>query len=175
MTGPASSGSLRVALADEGHRRLLARELLASGLYVTLVLLAGLVAVPASRLPSDRKVAAIILGTAVGLLLAHWLAFRLAAHMTTEEGHWSPTAAQEAVAQLVGGLCAAVVGAAPFLFLDGRTALRTALLLLATLPAVTGCLIARLRGRAWPLALLNGAWVLVLALAVVEVKNALSH
>ena len=64
----------------------------------------------------------LILGTAVGLLLAHWLAFRLAARITTEQGGWTPSAAQEAAAQLAGGLAVAVLAAAPFLLLDGTSA-----------------------------------------------------
>jgi hypothetical protein len=160
---------------DAAHRRLLARELLASGLYVDLVLLAALVAVPANRLPADRVLAAIILGTSLGLLLAHWYAFRLAAHVTTELGHWTPSAAQEATAQLAGGLGVALLGAVPFLLLDGSAALTTALLILASLPAVVGFLIARLRGRARGVALVSAAGVLAVALAVVAVKNALEH
>lgn len=166
-----------VAAETEGraHRRLLARELLASALYVTLVLLAALVAVPSDRLPSDRHLVGIILGTSLGLLLAHWFAFRLAAHITTEQGHWSPSAAQEAAAQLVGGLAVASLAAAPFVLFDSATALAVTLWLLAALPAVAGFLIARLRGSSWVLALATAAWVLALAAGVVVLKNALGH
>ena len=106
------------------HRRALARELLASALYVALVLLAALIAVPADRLPPDADMVWLMLGTAIGLLLAHWLAFRLAARITAEDGGWTPSAAQEAAAQLMGGLAVAVLAAAPFLVLDGTAARR---------------------------------------------------
>jgi len=174
---PADGGAAAAGVRpkDAAHRRLLARELLASALYVDLVLLAALVAVPSNRLPADRVLAAIILGTSLGLLLAHWYAFRLAAHLTTEQGHWTPSAAQEATAQLAGGLGVALLGAAPFVLLDGSTALTAALLLLAALPAVVGFLIARLRGRGRGAALVSGLAVLAVALAVVAVKNALGH
>lgn len=161
--------------SDPEHDRLLLRELLASALYLTLVLLAALVAVPADRLPSDRRVVWLILGTALGLLAAHWLAFRLAARLTTEQGGWSPSAAQEAGAQLTGGMAVAVLAAVPFLLLDGDAALSVTLGLLAALPAVAGCLIARLRGHSWTFALVTGAATLVLAAVVVVLKNLVTH
>lgn len=164
-----------VAAEHDAHLRVLGRELLASALYVALVLLAALIAVPADRLPPDADMVWLILGTAVGLLLAHWLAFRLAARITTEAGSWTPSAAQEAGAQLVGGLAVAMLAAVPFLVLDGTAARVGSLLILAALPAVAGCLIARLRGRSWLFALTAGGLVLVLAVGVVALKNTLGH
>ena len=52
------------------HRRALAREFFASALYVALVLLAALVALPRDRLPTDHAVMATLFGTALGLVLA---------------------------------------------------------------------------------------------------------
>ena len=171
-----SSNTVEATAATEqdAHRRVLAREVLASALYVALVLLAALLAVPSDRLPPDAEMVWLILGTAVGLLLAHWLAFRLAARITTE-GDWTPSAAQEAAAQLAGGLAIAVLAAAPFLALDGTSARVASLAALAALPALAGCLIARLRGRTWLFALTAGALVLVLAAGIVAAKNTLGH
>lgn len=163
------------ATAQAAHRRVLAREGLASALYVALVLLAALLAVPSDRLPPDADMVWLILGTAVGLLLAHWLAFRLAARLTAEQGGWTPSAAQEAAAQLAGGLTVAALAAAPFLLLDGTAARVASLAALAALPALAGCLIARLRGRTWRFALTAGALVLILAAGVVAAKNTLGH
>ena len=157
------------------HQRVLFRELLASAMYVALVLLAALIAVPHDRLPPDGDIVRLMIGTAVGLLLAHWLAFRLAARITAEDGGWTPSAAQEASAQLMGGLAVAVLAAAPFLVLDGTAARVGSLLILAALPAVTGCLISRLRGRSWVFALTAGGLVLAIAVGVVAVKNTLGH
>lgn len=173
MTG--SDITLAAAAEHEAHRRTLAREMLASALYVALVLLAALIAVPDDRLPSDTDMVRLMLGTAVGLLLAHWLAFRLAARITAEDGGWTPSAAQEAGAQLIGGLAVAVLAAAPFLVMDGPAARVGSLLVLAALPAVTGCLIARLRGRSWVFAITAGGLVLALAVGVVALKNTLGH
>jgi hypothetical protein len=163
------------AAAHVAHRRALAREALASGLYVALVLLAALIAVPTEQLPSDAHMAWIVLGTALGLLLAHWLAFRLAARITTEQGDWTPSAAQEAAAQFAGGLAVAVLAAAPFVVLEAASARVAALAALAALPALAGCLIARLRGRTWLFALTTGVLVLILATGVVAAKNILGH
>lgn len=165
----------QVPAAGEEHRRVLAREFLASTLYLTLVLLAALVAVPVDRLPSDERLVWVVLGTSLGLLLAHWFAFRLATRITTEQGAWSPSAAREAGAQLSGGLCVALLAAAPFVLLDGSAALWTSLLLLAALPAVAGLLVARLGGRTWVFAVTTGVVTLVVALAVVVLKNFLGH
>lgn len=157
------------------HRRLLVREALASALYLALVLLAGLVALPVEALPRDSVVVASLVGTAVGLVLAHWFAFRLAAHLTAEGGHWSRSAAQEAAAQVVGAAAVAAVAAVPFLVLSGRTAVLVSLALLATLPALTGAVVARLRGAPTVSTVVTALVVLVLALAVVAVKAALGH
>jgi hypothetical protein len=169
---------VRVAEAHhalESHHRLLARELLASALYVALVLLAALVAVPVEQLPDDAWLMSLVLGTALGLILAHWFAFRLAAPLTAEDGSWSPTAAQEAGAQLAGGMSVAVLAVLPFVVFDGVTAYRMAEVLLVALPALTGGLIERIRGRSWRRAVLTGVVVLGLAVAVVVVKNLLGH
>jgi hypothetical protein len=63
--------------ASESHAQLVAREFFAAALYTALVLLAALVAVPVDRLPDDADLVATMAGTAIGLVLAHWLAFRL--------------------------------------------------------------------------------------------------
>lgn len=158
---------------DEG--RLVAREFFAAALYMALVLLAVLVAVPSERVPSDESVVALLIGSAIGLMLAHWLAFRLAAHLTEEGGFAAQSAAREAAAQIGGGLAVATLAAIPFLLLDGQAALTGALVVLAALPAMTGLAIARLRGRSWLSSLVAAAVVLVLAVVIVLVKEALGH
>jgi len=159
----------------ESHRRVLARELLAAALYMALVLLAALVAFPVQRLPDDHVVVATLVGTALGLILAHWLAFRLAAHLTDEGGVWSGSAPQEAGAQVAGGVGVALLASVPFLVLDGAEALRVSLLLLAAMPALTGLAIARLRGRSWVSSGIAAAIVVGLAVTIVEIKAAVGH
>lgn len=166
--------SERVELAGP-HARLLAREGIASSLYLALVLLGAVVATPADSFPSDRVAIKLLLGTALGLVLAHWLAFRLAARLTDSSGGLTATAGQEAGAQILGALAVALAATGPFLVLDGRAARISALLVLAALPASAGLMIARLNGLGWSGALLRGAVVLVLATVVVAVKASVDH
>lgn len=173
---PAAAGRAHAGLVeDAAHRRSLVREGLTSALYVALVLLATLVVVPQERLPSDLHLVQLMLGAGIGLLVAHWFAFRLATRLTSEQGAWTRTDAEEAAVMLLGGLAPGVVAAVPFLLLDGRPALVTALLLLAAFPAIAGGLVARLQGRSWLVSVLSGATVLLLAAGVVVLKAALSH
>lgn len=151
------------------------REFFAAALYMALVLLAVLVAVPTEILPSDESVVGLLIGSAIGLTLAHWLAFRLAAHLTEEGGFAAQSAAREAAAQVAGGVGVAALAAVPFLLLDGETALTGALVVLAAMPALTGLAIARLRGRSWLSSLVTAAVVLLLAVVVVMVKEGLGH
>ncbi len=155
--------------------RLAAREFFAAALYMALVLLAVLVAVPKDRLPPDADVAGLLVGSAIGLTLAHWLAFRLAAHLTEEGGFATESAVREAGAQVGGGVAVAAIASLPFLLLDGEAALIGSLVMLAALPALTGMAIARLRGRSWLPTIVTGAIVLALAVVVVLVKTALGH
>lgn len=158
-----------------GHTRVVAREFFAAALYMALVLLAALVAFPVDRLPTDGTVVSTLVGTAVGLVLAHWLAFRLAAHLTDVDGVWSAATGKEAAAQVAGGVSVALVASVPFLLADGADAVRVALWLLAALPALTGLAIARLRNRSWVRSGAAAAAVFLVALVVVEVKAAVGH
>lgn len=161
--------------AGDETTRLAAREFFAAALYMALVLLAVLVAVPTESVPPDEAMVGLLIGSALGLTLAHWLAFRLAAHLTEEGGLAAQSAAREAAAQVAGGVGVAVLAAAPFLVLDGEAALTGALVVLAAMPALTGLAIARLRGRSWVSSLVTAAVVLLLAVVVVLVKEGLGH
>lgn len=150
------------------------REALASGLYIALVLLATLAVIPVDRLPSDAEMVKILLGSAVGLVAAHWIAFRFASRIATEGGEWTSHAAREAGAQLAGGLVVAVAAAVPFLLLDGRSAILASLVVLALVPALAGYGIARRQGRSRPVAVAFAAGALVIAGAIVVLKASLS-
>ena len=159
---------------DVDHGRVVAREFFAAALYMALVQWAALVAVPTARVPNPGLVVQLLLGTAVGLVLAHWLAFRLAAHLA-EGGFAGAPAAREAASQVAGGLSVGVVASLPFVIFDAQTALDVAVLVLAALPALTGMAIARLRGRSWAASVLFGGAVLIAALAIVAVKAVVGH
>jgi hypothetical protein len=159
---------------SEYERERLTREFVASALYLDLVMLAGLAAVPTDHLPSGTEVAVIMLGGAVGLLAAHWLAFRLAVQVTAD-GAWSVHASREAVAQLAGGLLVVLLGAVPFLLLPESLAIRWSLLALAALPAAAGLAIGRFRGRSWRLSVVAGVVALLASGLVVMLKIAAGH
>jgi hypothetical protein len=161
--------------ATHEEARLAAREFFASSLYMALVLLAVLVAVPTESVPPDQTMMALLIGSALGLTLAHWLAFRLAAHLTDDAGFGAQSAAREAAAQIGGGLAVAALAALPFLLVDGEAALTGSLAVLAALPALTGLAIARLRGRSWLTSLVAAGVVLAVAILVVVIKAALGH
>ena len=157
------------------HRRALAREFFASALYVALVLLAALVALPRDRLPTDHAVMATLFGTALGLVLAHFVAFRFAAHFTAEAGRAEAPLIQEAAAGMAGGLLVAFIAGVPYVLFDGDDALLGSLIALATLPAIMGGAIARLRGRSRTQSLAAAGLALVAAMVVVYVKDFLGH
>jgi hypothetical protein len=173
---PITDPSLIPADSEQAaHRRALAREFFASALYVALVLLAALVAMPRTRLPSDHAVVATLFGTALGLILAHFVAFRFAAHFTAETGRAETPIIQEAAAGMAGGLLVAVVAAIPYFVFEGDDALLGSLLALATLPAIMGGAIARLRGRSWTQSLVAACLALLAAMVVVYIKDFLGH
>lgn len=167
--------STTIGPPDPRHRQVLAREFLASALYVAIVLLTALVALPRARMPSDISVVATMVGTAVGLIAAHFVAFRLAAHMTSEAGVAPAPVLEEAGAGFAGGLMVAILAALPFAVLDGNDALLATLIALAILPALMGLAIARLRGYSWTASAVTAGVVLTMALTVVGLKSALGH
>ncbi len=159
---------------DDHARTALVREFLTSGLYLAIVLWATSLVLSSTDLPPKGVIVAEIFGVTVGLLLAHWLAFRLAGQLA-EHGEWHPALAREGLAQLAGGLSAAVVAAVPFVFLEGPRALVLARWLLAALPALAGYAIARERGsRPFPAAMV-ALGVLAASFVVVAVKTALAY
>jgi len=163
-------------MAEEptAHEHHPAREFVACALYLDVVLLGGLAVVPSTHLPAGPTVAAVILGSAAGLLAAHWLSFRLAVQATTD-GTWHAADREAFVAQLAGGLGVALAGAAPFLVLSGPAAVRAAVLVLAAPPAAAGLVIGRLRGHSWPVSLGMALVALAAAVAVVALKARTGH
>jgi hypothetical protein len=164
-----------VAAHGPEHRQRVRREFVANALYVDLVILAGLVVVPADEIPEDRtEVAVLILGGSFGLLAAHWLAFRLAVQVTTV-GNWHKAASQEAAAQLAGGLGVAVLAVLPFLVFSGTTALRGALVALVAPLVAVGLAIGRLRGLPWFESAIVALIALLVSGVVVGVKIGVGH
>src|SRR4051812_20101505 len=109
--------------ADEGHSEVL-REAATMMLYVSVVEMAELVSLPEGHFPNGRvtgpigaALLAILWGTAVGLALAHWFAFRVAAPAFRGE---TPTLHDNEIglAQLGGAVLVAALSSIPVLFLS---------------------------------------------------------
>jgi hypothetical protein len=157
------------------YRRTLAREFLASALYLAIVVFTALIVIPESDLPSDRTLVLTIFGTSIGLILAHWFSFRLASVAVSAEESGFRHGSEEAAAQVTGGLVVAILASLPFIFADGETAYTIALFELALLPGVAGLAIGRVRGRSWVMSVGMATVAVVIACAVAAVKVVASH
>ncbi|HVG98854.1 MAG TPA: hypothetical protein VNK05_18240, partial [Chloroflexota bacterium] len=150
-------------------------EGLTMALYVSLSLLAVLVALPPSMDPGAAARPALTLClTSVGLILAHALAFRLSARLVH---HGALPAAQLELlaAQLAGGLAVTAVAVTPVLLIGGPEGVRAAEFLLLAFVAVVGYLAARAVPVSRPRALAYVAFVVALALGVLWIKSLVGH
>ena len=76
---------------------------------------------------------------------------------------------------MAGGLLVAMIAGIPYVVFDGDDALLGSLIALATLPAIMGGAIARLRGRSRTQSLAAAGLALIAAMVVVYVKDFLGH
>jgi len=149
-------------------------------LYVSVVEVAELAAIPEEHFANGRvtgavggTLLAIVWGTAVGLAIAHWFAFRLAAPAFRGE---RPTRVDTYIglAQLGGAMFVAVVSSLPVLFLSDVHAQETTGDVPALLIGVVGYLVARSTGRSRLAAFFYGATALALGILVALVKTRLA-
>lgn len=163
------------------------REAVTMVLYVSIVILAALAALPAGEdaihgdghTPTDLDgvhglaLAGLVWGTALGLALAHWFAFRLTAH-GFGRGAVSRTDVRIGLAQLAGAAVVALACTLPIvLFGDDRDVQATSAVP-ALIIGAAGYLASRAAGRSSARSTLTGVVVLVLGLLVVAIKNVLS-
>lgn len=157
--------------AVSGERQQAIRETLTMGLYLTISVLAVLVALPPGE-KSTVGVLALVWGTTMGLLLAHLLAFRLAARLFSG----AALGRHDRLAMLGQGLSALVVAtfaSLPLLLAEGESALDGMRLLLAGGIGVFAYLVGR--REAGPIrAVVYAVGVVVVALVVAVVKNTLA-
>ncbi len=149
------------------------REAVTMALYISLSLLAVLVALPKASTAESTDLWLTILLTAVALLLAHQLAFRISTRLVNK-GLLDASGVKLLGAQLIGGLMAAVAAALPVLIF-GPQAVRASELVLLLFVAATGYRAARSvpasRGRA----LMYVASVVVAVMVVLFVKSLVGH
>jgi len=158
------------------HRTHLVREAATMVLYVSVVEIAELAAIPEEHFAHGRvtgpvggALLAIVWGTAVGLAIAHWFAFRIAAPAFRGE---SPTRldAQIGLAQLAGAILVAAISSLPVLLLNDVRAQETTGDVPAVIIGVIGYFVARASGRGQLQAVAYGVTALALGVVVALVK-----
>jgi hypothetical protein len=156
------------------------REATTMVLYVAVVEIAELAALPESHLSAGRVTGAvggqlleIVWGTAVGLALAHWFAFRLAAPAFRGERP-SRDDTYIGLAQVAGAMLVAAVSSLPVLFFSDVRAQETTGDVPAVLIGVVGYLLARSAGKARLTSAFLGLTALALGVLVALVKSLLA-
>lgn len=142
-------------------------------LYISLSLLAVLVALPPGDESHEARTAVTLLVTAVGLVLAHHVAFRLSSRLV-DQGLITTESAQLLAAQICGALPVAVVAAVPPLLLGGTAGRVVSEVLLLAFVAGVGYTAARQtvgRGRS----ILYVGGVVIVVAGVVAVKSLVGH
>jgi hypothetical protein len=146
-------------------------------LYVAIVEIATLAALPESNLHHGHvtgtvggALLAVVWGTALGLALAHWFAFQLAARAFRRERHTNLDT-QVALAQLGGAVLVAALSSLPALLFSDLRARQTTGDVPAALVGVVGYLLARRAGSSRVKSTFYGATVCALGVLVALVKS----
>jgi hypothetical protein len=162
------------------HRTELLHEATVMILYVSIVEIAELAALPESHLafgrvtgPVGAGLLAIVWGTAVGLALAHWFAFGLAAPAFRGQ-HPSHLDTQIGLAQLAGAILVAALSSLPALLFSDVRAQETTGDVPALLVGIVAYLVARHTGSSRLASALYGVTGLALGVAVALVKSLLA-
>lgn len=143
------------------------RDAITSALYVAIVLLAALVALPDEQVDEPSLVASATLGTAVGLVLAHWFAFRVAAALFDGVGRTELLIG--AADMLAGFVVGALAAGAALVSVDA------AMLVLGGVVGGAGYAIGRRSGAGRIHAIGTAAIVLAAAAGVIAVKIAIDY
>jgi FtsH-binding integral membrane protein len=151
------------------------REGVTMALYVSLSLLAVMVVLPSDVGPgASESPAATIALTAVGLILAHVLAFRVSARLVGR-GRLARDHLEILGAQMAGGAIVTVVAVVPVLLLGAPAGVSVAELLLIAFIGLTGYAAARSVPLSRARAAVYMASVVVAALVVLGVKSLVEH
>lgn len=166
--------------ATTTHERERVREGVTMALYISFSLLAVLLARPTGYAddshPDDSRVqvAVTLALTALGLVLAHQLAFRLSTRLLNR-GVLDPESIAVLRAQLLGGLPVVAVAAVPVLLLGVRAGVLVSELLLIAIAGAVGYVTARSSGASTRRVMVNVAGVLVVVGALLAFKVAIGH
>ena len=166
MTGIESADTRASELAE------FRREGFTMAFYVAICLIAALT-VAGGDPDHTVDVIGIVWGTAIGLALAHWFAFRLSTKLVAGN-RFDRTDAQLAGAQLLGAASVAVIATIPILLAPPESELESARLALALTIGLAGFAVARTDGAPVLRSILYGGVILVMALAIALIKNTLA-
>src|SRR3954452_16237941 len=169
----------RARLPNEARAELL-REAVTMTLYVSVVLIAELAAIPEKHFADGRvtgavggQLLAIVWGTAVGLAVAHWFAFGLAAPAFRGERP-SRLDAYVGLVQVGSAIFVACVSSLPVLLLSDAHAQETTGDVPALLIGIAGYLLARATGRSRVPSISYGVTALSLGVLVALIKTRLA-
>jgi hypothetical protein len=152
----------------------LRREITTMVLYVAIVLLATVVAVPSADLVDDTEIIAILWGAAAGLAVAHWFAFHLAAQLYSG-GSVHRDDVRSGGLQVAAALLVALVSTLPMLLFGDRVGAGSAVIVLTGVIAAVGYIASRKAGMGRHVAVLRAAVTVAVGVVVVIVKVALGH
>jgi hypothetical protein len=150
------------------------REALTMAIYVALSLLAVLLAVPWGNHETRSAATVTVFVTGIGLLLAHMVAFGLAAQLF-EPYQRNPHIWKVLGAQLSAGLLLAVVTTVPIALLPVDWGVAVDVVLLLVFIGLVGYAIARDRGAGVARALVYVAIVIAVVAVVMAVKLIVKH
>jgi hypothetical protein len=161
------------------ERAEIVREAITMMLYVSVVEIAELAALPETHIsgrvtgPVGGQLLAIVWGTAVGLAIAHWFAFRLAARAYRGEG---PTRQDNYIglAQVGGAMFVAALSSLPVLFLSDLRAREFTGDVPAILIGIVAYLISRHTGKSRLASIFYGITALAVGVLVATVKSMLA-
>jgi hypothetical protein len=163
--------------ADEGQTKArtdVLREAVTMMLYVSIVLLAELAALPKDGHGRSEihgwGLAALIWGTAVGLALAHWFSFELAARLFST-GHVREIELAIGAGQVAGAVVVALLSTVPIVFVRDGSEIGWMIFVPALLVGATGFATARTAGRSAGFSLVVGLLITCAGLLVAAVKN----
>jgi len=137
--------------------------------YVAICLVAALTVVG----DDSVNVIGIVWGTAIGLAMAHWFAFRLSTKLVTSNS-FGKSDAELGLAQLAGAASIAVLATVPILLFPADTELEATRIVLSLTIGLAGYVVARSGGASRIRSLIYGIAVLAMALAIAVIKNILA-
>jgi hypothetical protein len=163
-----------MAETDQAHHVDRMQEGVTMALYVSISLLAVMLALPRDLEAVAQHPAELVGLTGIGLIVAHIAAFTMSSRLVSA-GKLTWRSRDLIGAQLVGGLAVIGIALVPLLVLDGYTAVVIAELVLLALIAAVGYRVARVAQLSRFRAVLNVGGVVVIVLAVLWLKGLGAH